>query len=643
MLQAIRDNAQGMIIWVIVGLIIITFALFGLSGYLSGSAKVNVATINGVEISETEFRRAYQNYKQKMQRLMGPNFRPEFFTPERMSKDAINELVTQELITQVLDESGFRAAPQQVVNQLQRTDAFREQDGKFSSAIYNQLIAQQGMNSELYEEKIGRDISSQQFYNGLVQSAFTTDYEVKAYDRLERQQRDIGYVVLSKNNFLLDAKASEVDIRAYYDVNGAEFLTPEQVSVDYIEFNIVQIAKQVEIEDEAMRLYYKENKGNYTTTPEERQARHILIKTDKDVDDATAKAKAQDLYQRIKKGESFETLAKKFSQDPGSAKQGGDLGFFGKGVMDKAFEKAAFKLKKGKVSEPVKSRFGYHLIKLEAIRGGGAKKYAEVRDAIERDLQLEQAEQTFFADVEKLSNLSYENPDSLGPVAEELGLEIKHSKLFIKGRAQGVLSNPKVRKVVFSDEVIKERKNSDLIEISDTHLVVLRVKEHKPSSQRSLEAVRNIISARLRHEAARKRAEKSAKEVLDRLRKGEAPWKVVESVKQAKWERPGFIARQPGKDKQIFHENIRTGAFRIPRPTEEKPAFDVVEIPGGNAAVVGVYAVRVAEADEKDKTKEALDSRRNKLAKMHGSSAYGNLVQYYRKAADITINLPTDN
>ncbi len=633
MLQSIRDRAQGIVVWTIVGLIIITFALFGLSSYLSGTAKSVVASVNGVEINERELIREYQNAQQRLQQMLGSNYRADLFNEEIMKQQVLEGLIQRELINQALEDQNYQVAPQQIVASLQKIPAFHDVNGQFSAENYQRVLAVQGLSSELFEMQLARDIANENLRNAVMRSSFVTELEGQRYQRLQEQQRKVGYLRLPYQGYLEKISVSDDEVNTYYEQNVAVFSTPQEIGVDYVELDLAEMARQIEFSDTEIKEYYEQNRQSYVSQPEQRKVRHILIPVNSAVDEQQAREKIDELAQRIKAGEDFAEVAKAESQDPGSASQGGDLGFIGLGVMDKAFEEAAFQLDKNQLSQPVRSRFGYHLIEVTDIKAVEIKPFDQVRDQILSDLQTEQAEKRFYEEVDKLNNLSYEIPDSLEPVAEELGLELKHSPMFTATGGEGLFSNQRVIAAAFSDEVLNENRNSELIELSDTHVLVLRLREQKAASQRPLEEVRESIIGRIKQQQAKELAAKDANAALARLKDFEAPKRVAADYQQ-KWQDIGFIKRNPSAEDKLDNQ-IREAAFTLPHPQNNQPELSSLTLPGGDAVVLALYDVK--DGEPTDKTD--LQAIRQQQANLSGQIDYNAYLAYLQSMADITRNL----
>ncbi|MDH5182189.1 MAG: peptidylprolyl isomerase, partial [Gammaproteobacteria bacterium] len=460
--------------------------------------------------------------------------------------------------------------------------------------------------------------------------------------RLRNQQRDMGYLVINRSEYLKTAQASSQEVEAYYNDHRQEFMNPEQVRVEYVELKLEEMAARYPVSEQDIEKKYQAERNSYVINKEQRRAGHILIIVDKKTTEEAAKQKIAGILKEVKAGKDFAKLAKQHSQDPGSAKKGGDLGFFGRNVMDKAFEESAFSLKKGSVSEPVRSKYGYHLIKLTDIKPEKVKPLQAVREQIKKSLQIQQAQSDFGTDTSKLDLLSFEKPDSLSPVVEELGLTIKTSGFFTRQGGTGIAADPRVVQAAFSEEVLTGGKNSKMLELGE-HALVLRIKEHKPASQRSLQEVTPLLQTRLKTQAAAAMVKETSDKVLARLQGGESPEQVVKSIKGAKWVKTGPIFRSAELDtvplaKQVPHE-IRRFGFTLPKPDAGKTSWGNTATGTGDGVVVGLFAVQVSDtkADKAKQQQEVLA-----LTNFQGRAMLDHLLKQLHKDAKISINLPKD-
>ncbi len=630
MLEYIRERAQGVIAWIIVSGIILTFALFGINQYFSGGGDTSVAKVNGAEISQGQLQLATQQQRQRLEQMFGGKL-PAMFSDEMIRSQVLQQLIEQEMLVQTAHDKGMRIGDTTLAQTIVSVEAFQE-DGKFSNTRYQQLLRAQGMLPGNFESRVRRDLIAAQFTGGISETAFVTTKEVDDYLRLQEQLRTVAYLTVPTTKFSDTVEVTDEEVSAYYEQHAGEYMQPERVKVNYLELNIEDIASTITVDEAKVRERYEAQKINYTT-PEQRKARHILIQVPADSNEevvAEAKEKAEALLARIQKGEDFATLAKAESNDPGSAPQGGDLGFFGKGVMDPAFEDATFALKKGEVSDVVRSSFGFHIIKLEDISGGKVKPYDAVKDTIKKEIQNERAEQQYYELAEQLANLTYEHPESLAVASEQLQLPIKTSPLFSRDGGIGIAAEPKFVTAAFSDDVLARGNNSETIEIGRNHMVVLHLNEHQPEAQRPLVEVKTGIVSTLKRNKAQAQAEELTTAVLERLRSGEKPAELAKTV-GVKFDGKQDIRRDATKmDRAMVSE-----VFRLPKPVEGSQVYQQVALPNGDQAVVILYNV------EEGKPDEAGDKERRqavtKLQQADSNADLASVVSTIRSKTEITI------
>lgn len=630
MLQYIRERAQGVVAWIIVGAIILTFALFGINQYFSGGGDTSVAKVDGAEISQGQLQSATQQQRQRLEQMFGGKL-PAMFSDDMIRSQVLQQLIEQEVLVQAARSNGMRIGDAALAQTILEIDAFQE-DGKFSNTRYQQLLRAQGMLPGTFEQRVRRDLLAAHFTGGITDTAFVTVNEVDEYLRLQHQQRSIAYLTVNTSKFMDDVTVSDEEVLIYYEQHAREHMEPERVKVDYLELNTKDIVDTIKVSEAETRERYEAQKINYTT-PEQRKASHILVKVPSNSTDeaiAKAKQKAEALLVRIRKGEDFASLAKTESDDPGSALQGGDLGFFGKGVMDPAFEEAAFALEKGEVSELVRSSFGFHIIKVEEISGGTVKPFDEVKSGIMEEIQTERAQQQYYDMAEQLANLTYEHPESLATAAEQLALPIKTSPFFTRDGGPGIAAEPKVVTAAFGDEVLARGNNSETIEMGGNHMVVLHLNAHEPEAQRPLEEVRGSIVSTLKRDKARAQALELAIAVEERVRSGENPAELANAL-GIKWNDKQDITR----DVTDIDHTIVTEAFRMAKPEDGTQEVNRVALSSGDQAVVILYSIedgKPAEASDKER-QEAV----TKLQQAGSNAGLASVVATIRSAMDITI------
>ncbi len=626
MLDFIRNRAQGWIAWVIVILIIIPFALFGLDRFLGGGKEPPVAKVNENEISKQQLENAYYQQRQRLQQMFGGELPANLFSEAAMKQQITQRLIEEALIVEQANDARMRIGLSQLAQQIHAISAFQT-NGQFDPELYKRLLATQNLTPASFEGQMARDLLLQQYRSSISDSEFVTPEEAKRYAALQNQQRDIGYLLLKPERYHSQITLTDEAVAAEYNAHLDRYREPERVSISYIELQQKVIAGTISVTEEQIQNAYDTQLANYRT-PEERSAAHILITVENDAAEEQAKKRIDELYQQLQQGANFAELAQKQSQDPGSAAQGGELGFFGRGVMDDAFEQAAFELKPGALSPPVRSQFGYHIIRLNEVRGGGTKTFAEVKEQIRQEIQQQEAEQIFYDKADKLANLSYEHPNTLQIAAEELKLPIQHSKSFSRqSGGEGVTAEAKVRNAAFVEDVRLNGNNSEVIELAKDHLVVLRVDEHIPEGQKPLEAVREAVKSTLQQQQAVALAQAEAAEILKQLQQG-SDRATLMSNKKLEWQQKSGVLRS---DKELDAALVQA-IFNLPHPTAQQLQWTILALNGGVQAVVVLEKVTTIEPNE-----EAIKSASTTLLRGAGDQSLNAVLSYLRQQANITL------
>lgn len=633
MLQTIRDGARGWLAWIIIGLIIIPFALWGIQEYIGDAGEVNVARVEGTDISLRQFQQSYEQQRSRLRAMLGAN--ANLVEDEKIKKSVLEAMIKNELLRQSTDKLGLRVANAQLAQQIQSMPEFKK-DGQFSKELFTQTLRSQGLVPERFEGLLRYSLLNEQLNTGITSTAILTQAELDEAIRLKNQQREIGYLILPWAGFKKDVVVDDAAIAQYYEKNKDRFINPEQASIQYLELSAQDIAVQIKPDEQELRKLYDEQRANFAVE-EQRRASHMLLAVDKAATEAAvaaAKAKAESALQRLRGGEDFAKVAQELSQDAATAKQGGDLGLFGKGVMDKAFEDSAFALKVGELSGIVKSGFGFHIIKVTEIKPAHVKSFEEARAELDNEYRQRKAEQQFFEKAETMANLVYENPDTLEIAAKELGLPIKTSEFFTRKGGSGIAAEPKVINAAFSDEVLARGYNSEPIEIAANHRVVIRIKEHKPASPRSLAEAKQDIAEQLRTEAAQQKARRVGDDIRKRLTAGEDP-QVLAKQYQVKWEKPGPLMRDAG----VAPPAIVQAAFRLERPGKaaeaKHPITGGVALDSGDYAVVALYSVR----DGSPAAMEAAErlALQRQLQRTRAEHEYQRFVDELRRDAKVVV------
>jgi len=585
MLQNIRDNSQGWIAKTIIGVIVALMALTGFDAIFQASSNRNeAAKVNGENISQNELSQAVDMQRRQLMQQLGKDFDASLLDEKMLRDSALKGLIDRKLLLQGAHDAKFAFSEAALDQVILQTPEFQV-DGKFSAERFDQVIRQLGYNRMQFRQMLAQEMLIGQLRAGLAGSGFVTDAQVLAFARLEKQTRDFATLSIKADPSAV--KLTDDEVKAYYDKHAKEFMTPDQVVIDYLELKKAAFFDQVSVKDEDLQAAYQKEIANLS---EQRRAAHILIEVNDKVSEAQAKAKIEEVQARLAKGESFEALAKEFSQDPGSANNGGDLGYAGPGVYDPEFEKALYALTKDQVSAPVRTDFGFHLIKLLGVEAPEVPTFASLKDKLTRELKTQQVEQRFVEATKQLEDASFEASDLAQP-AQDLKLTVHTSAPFGREGGEGIAANRAVVTAAFSPEVLEEGANSTAIELDPETVVVLRAKEHRKPEQLPLESVAGPIRAQLAKEHASAAAKTKADELIANLRDGKAAldkpvdgqaWKVTEAANR----------NQEGIDPAVLQ-----ALFRMPKPeSKDKPTFTSVTLPDGSLAVVRLNGVNEAAA-----------------------------------------------
>jgi len=601
MLQNIRDNSQGWIAKTIIGVIVALMALTGFDAIFQASRHSNdAAKVNGENISQNELSQAVDMQRRQLMQQLGKDFDASLLDEKMLRDSALKGLIDRKLLLQGAHDAKFAFSEAALDQVILQTPEFQV-EGKFSPERFDQVIRQLGYNRMQFRQMLAQEMLIGQLRAGLAGSGFVTDAQVLAFARLEKQTRDFATLNIKADP--ASVKLTDDEVKAYYDAHAKEFMTPDQVVIDYLELKKASFFDQVSVKDEDLQAAYQKEIANLS---EQRRAAHILIEVNDKVTEAQAKAKIEEIQARLAKGESFEALAKEFSQDPGSANNGGDLGFAGPGVYDPEFEKALYALNKDQVSAPVRTDFGLHLIKLLGVEAPQVPTFASLKDKLTRELKTQQVEQRFVEATKQLEDASFEASDLAQP-AQDLKLTVHTSAPFGREGGEGIAANRAVVTAAFSPEVLDEGANSTAIELDPETVVVLRAKEHRKPEQLPLESVAGPIRAQLAKEHASAAAKTQADELIASLRDGKTA--LDKPVNGQAWKTAEAVTRnQEGIDPAVLQ-----ALFRMPKPdSKDKPTFTSVTLPDGSLMVVRLNGVNEAAAptdQEKAEYRRYLASR----------------------------------
>ncbi len=620
MLQAIRDKAHGIFAWVMLIAVGIPFGLWGINNYFDGGKEKPVAVVGDREILEKDVNRAYENL---VARLGSSDY-----DERQVRHEALEQLINDELITQNARAHNLTVSDADIVAYVQ-TQPFFQTEGKFDKEKLKTVLAAQGMSSPQFTAQVAKQLVDEQYVRGISETALVTKQQLEDFYRLRNQERQIEYFILPPKSFM--GELAEQDVEAYYQENKSQFQNPEKLSVEYLSLTLDDVAGGFQATEEELKAQYEEQKAQYGT-PERRKLSHILIAADMDKEDSVkaAQAKAEQLRERLVKGEDFAKLAKEASDDKESGGKGGDLGFVDKEGMDPNFTKAAFALGQGEVSQPVKTPFGYHLIKVTELVPATTKKFEEVRAELAKNYQRTAAENKFYDAKQKLDELSFEHNDSLEPVAKMLNLKIAQTGLFTREAGEGAAAEALLRNAAFTPEVL-DGKNSAAVEVGNDKVYVLHLKEHQLASEKPLAEVKQDIIAKLRakraEEAARKLAEQLAAEVKQGKAMADAAKSVGASLNKATVKLVGKSDLPPA---------LTSAVNKAPLAKAGKPSPALATLEDGGQVLFVLTEVKdgtLAAVDPKE-----LDMAKDYLAKNAGQAELNAFLEHLRGQSKVKVN-----
>lgn len=627
MLERIREGSQGPWAMAIIALIVLSFVFAGVGSYLTSSGTTAVATVNGEEISAQELERAYQNQRAQMESQFGESIAQLFSSEQYLAdfrRNVLDRLIAEKLIQQQAQDMGLRVSDEQIRETIVQMPEFQF-GGQFDNERFQAILRQNGFQVADFRNYLRTQMTQNQLTAALTNSTFSLDGEVELANALQRQTRDAKYAVVSSSAFADSVEVTDADVEAFYNNNIASFDTEEQVKLAYVKLSVDDLKDRVSVDEQAVRTYYDNNINSYGKE-EERRVSHILI--DAGDDAGAAREKAQALKAELDNGADFAALAEANSDDTFSAENGGDLDFITPEMMDPAFDEAAFGLENvGDVSDVVETEFGFHIIKLTELREAQIKSFDEVADEIRDTLLYDAAMEKYFELQNTMAEIAFEVPDTLEDVANAVDLPVQESVLFSRNTAPVELSSPAVLDVAFSSQLVDEGLNSDIIELDDENIVVVRVTEHLPQRTQSLDEVREGIEASVKADKAKEAAEAWAFDIAQQVRAGESVDDAL-AAKSVTWETAQAVPRAGGTLARAIVDTL----FSLALEGEKK--VDVATTVNGDVAVVELEAVNAAPVLDA----ELGESLKQRLAQMQGQRVYQQYIEALRAKADVTVS-----
>jgi peptidyl-prolyl cis-trans isomerase D len=595
MLDKFRSYAQTKAAQVILALVLIPFALFGIDSYLNQAGNnLSIAKVDGYKIALPEYNRAIENVRNRMM-SEGKKVDPAMFDSFEFKESVVDGLITKQLINNDIKKSQFKITDQQLSQYIIGMPDFQK-DGKFSQELYDKVLQNNQLNPKKFEESIRNDLLIQQVRDGLQKLTFIPPNNLTETLKATSQQREVTVAEFKTKEYMAKANISEKDMQAFYDQNKSKFLAPEQVKAEFVVFSLTSILPSITVSEDEVKAFYKTNADKYQNQ-QQREASHILIAASKNAapaEKAKAKAKAEDVLGQIKKNpKQFEELATKYSQDPESAKKGGDLGAFGRGMMVKPFDDAVFSMKVNEISGIVESDFGYHIIKLTKVIGEGGG-FDAIKPQIKAELIYQKAQDKYAALAEDFSNKVYEQSSSLDVVSKKFNLPIQKTDWISRNESDKFFKNEALMNALYSKESIKDRRNTEAIEVTPNNLISARVVDYKAQSTKPFAEVKKSIEDYLKFEAAKKLV----------ATEGEAALKsVADASRKIDWQATVLVDR---KNTKGLSQAVTNHAYKM--PTDKLPSYSGFVDGNNGYVIVKVSKVAFPNDDNEESKKEFASS-----------------------------------
>jgi peptidyl-prolyl cis-trans isomerase D len=628
MLQRIHDSLGKWLVAAVLGLIAFSFIFWGIDFGLTGPATF-AARVNGDEVPLTDFDRELQarqsQYQQVTRTELSEDLRRE------LRRAVVEDLVRDTALKQRVDSQGYRVSNARLTQSIRDIAAFQI-DGQFSLEVYEGLLANQGLTPASFEALQRESLEVQDLQAGIVDSTFLTPAEFRRYIELYNQRRELAYALFEPAAFTANVTIDDAAIAARYENNQASYQTLETVDLEYIELALADVAATIDVTDEDLRQVYEEERERFQTA-EERRVRHILIEVAEGEEDA-ARTAAQSVETRLRNGEDFAAVAAEVSADAGTKAQGGDLGWIGRGTLVGPFEDTLFAMQIGDISAPVRTEFGFHIIRLDEVRAGDEQSFEAVRDELAAETKTRRAENDFYDLANKLGDAAFDAYNELASVATSTELPIKTLMGFPRsGDSNAFTNSAAVVQAAFADEIVDSGRNSELVELADDHVLVVRVAAHHPSTVKPLDEVRDQIREELTLERAQQLAEEAAQGFLAALEQGGDPVELA-SARGGTWMAAAWVERTDG----AVPTEVLTAAFGMPKATAAAPLREIISLASGGQAVIVLTGVEAGEPSSMTQTER--DQQQEQLAEQ---AARAELTGYVGNVRDeATVRIPED-
>jgi len=600
------------------------FVFFGIDRFDRPAGAETVASVGDMRITQQDFARALRERQEAIQRLTGGRASPELLDSAELRAEVLEALVRRQLLLARAVRAGMTVSDAQLQATISEFPVFQS-EGRFSFDLYQQYLRSQGLTPPAFEAKLRQDLLIGQVDDAFGETSFVPRTVIDQLTRISEQQREVSVHTIAPDRFVAQVKLVPDAAKRYYDNNPNEFRIPEQVRVEYVTLALDSLMSQVTLDPAEVKKYYESHKAEFEGR-QERQASHILIALEAGAsadEKKKARERAEELARQVKQNPArFAEFAKQHSQDPGSAANGGDLGFFSRGTMPKAFEEAVFAMKPGEIEGPVETEYGYHILRLANVKGGETLSFEDVRPKIEEALKRQQAGRKFAEVAEHFNNVVFEQSESLKPAAEVAKSNLRQSGWITREQADDpTLNHPKLRQAVFSDDVLVAKRNSAVVEVAPGVLVAARLLEHKPASLQPFDEVRGAIDKKLTQQRAAQLAAQEGRALLEKLKQG--------SEAGIKWGAAQLVGRQEAKG---VSEAVLRQAFRA--DTSELPAYAGADLPNGAYALIRVSRVVEPEKIDPERRKQVAEA----LRQLRGQEAMLAYVESLKKKDAVRIS-----
>lgn len=636
MLQAMRKKMHGWPSIIVLGVAVLAMSLFGMESYFTSRNDTFVAKVGKREISQNDFQNRMNRLRQQASEQQGDSFDASIFEKAATKQRILDGMVDEQLLLQANTDWGMRVSDQAVRDYIAAVPAFQV-NGQFDATTYSAYLASQRETSSMFEDQIRASLSAQILPNAINDSTIVSDEQVNQFLGLITQRRDLRYVVLPQPK-LVDNQVTDAQLQTWYKAHQADYMNPEEVSVKYVEVNGQDLPLQAAPSEDDLKKRYADEKQRFVQ-PDQRLVSHILINVPANATPAQQKValgKAEKIAAEANPSD-FAKLATADSEDLGSKRQGGDLGWLEKGVTNPAFDAAMFALKKGEISKPVLSSDGYHIIWLRDVRSGESKPFNEVRAQLVQEASAAERDRRYNEVAGKMSDSTYQNPTSLEPASVALKLPIKSTGLFSREGGKGIAANPKVIAAAFSDDVLVQGNNSGLVDLGNNHSVVIHVDQHVQAAPRPLAAVHDEVKQKIHDERIAQAAKKQADAALARLRKGDSMSDVATSLGASVTAAKEVVRGGDPSTGTPVPAALLKQAFLLPHPASaDKPQFAAVDMSDGSFSLLAVD--KVQSGDLSKVSPQQMQGLKQQMAQAYGTESTRELLGLLKSRAEIKFN-----